>query len=139
MPTNPLNEALLGWNADGIKLSSSGMPWREAQKFKPSSSTSFSLTNYHRQSPTTQMAHSDTLPFSALNFADVITSMKTYLCPVCLKESKDKEDFRRHYMTHTGEKPFHCPYCPYRACHKSNLTKHVRVVHIAKELSISKF
>lgn len=51
-------------------------------------------------------------------------------CPVCCKEVKgDKQDFKRHYMTHTGERPFACNFCQYRACHKSNLLKHVKRQH----------
>ncbi|XP_074655716.1 zinc finger protein 711-like [Tubulanus polymorphus] len=73
----------------------------------------------------------------------------TYRCPYCAKEiSKYASNFRRHMLTHTGARPFSCPYCqllfsrgfaggenPYRKscpfCHKvvsssaSNFKRHV--------------
>ncbi|KAA0186568.1 hypothetical protein HAZT_HAZT004253 [Hyalella azteca] len=47
-----------------------------------------------------------------------------YGCPVCGKEFYYKNDFRRHYMTHSGEKPFMCPFCPYKARFNSSIKKH---------------
>lgn len=32
-------------------------------------------------------------------------------------------------LTHTGEKPFHCPYCPYKAALKFNLVSHIKNIH----------
>ncbi|XP_018023146.1 longitudinals lacking protein, isoforms F/I/K/T isoform X19 [Hyalella azteca] len=52
-----------------------------------------------------------------------------YACPVCGKEFYDKKDFRRHYMIHTGEKPYPCPHCAYRARRASALRLHVLRSH----------
>jgi len=54
----------------------------------------------------------------------------TYACPVCGRHIRgDKTSFRRHYNTHTGEKPFRCPLCPYAAGRKHHLEHHVSVRH----------
>ena len=52
-----------------------------------------------------------------------------YQCPVCCKEFYDKKDCRRHYMIHTGEKPFSCPYCQYRSNRGSSLSQHIATRH----------
>lgn len=54
------------------------------------------------------------------------------VCPVCGKAFKgDKYKFRlsRHMIIHTGQKPFACPHCPYRANIRTNLTRHVAIQH----------
>jgi len=50
-------------------------------------------------------------------------------CPVCFKVFFVKKDFKFHYMTHTGEKPYPCPLCDYRARKVSALYQHVRMIH----------
>ncbi|XP_063595663.1 zinc finger protein 467-like [Penaeus indicus] len=54
------------------------------------------------------------------------------VCPVCGKAFKgDKYKFRlsRHMIIHTGQKPFACPHCPYRAARRDHVSRHVRMVH----------
>lgn len=65
------------------------------------------------------------------SFEDALNSQTSrhpdfnYICPVCSKTFQNKKDFRRHYMIHTGEKPFSCPHCSYRARLKSNMKAHI--------------
>lgn len=56
------------------------------------------------------------------------------VCPHCGKSFAYPKDLRRHILTHTGEKPFGCPFCSHRANHKSNLKMHIFCVH-EKEIS----
>ena len=70
------------------------------------------------------------VPFDELQNVQVKDSKGTrYRCPVCLKESKDKTDFRKHYRVHTGEKPYECSYCPYRATQASSIKLHIGRSH----------
>jgi len=49
-------------------------------------------------------------------------------CQVCSKVfygRNKRQDYKRHLLSHTGERPFACPYCSYRAALKGNLKKHI--------------
>ncbi|KAK7072070.1 hypothetical protein SK128_021100, partial [Halocaridina rubra] len=53
-------------------------------------------------------------------------------CSVCGKIISGRNRRQRlqyHLSTHTGERPHHCPFCPYRAHHKFTLDRHIRTVH----------
>lgn len=50
-------------------------------------------------------------------------------CPVCYRAFFTKSDMLRHYRIHTGEKPFICPFCPYRANQKPNVSRHIKSRH----------
>ena len=53
-------------------------------------------------------------------------SYKTsFICAFCQKGFNHKGNFMKHYRTHTGEKPFQCPKCPYKATQKAHLTTHM--------------
>ncbi|XP_042216122.1 zinc finger protein 263-like isoform X19 [Homarus americanus] len=61
------------------------------------------------------------------NFTNSRKEPEKYQCPQCNYVSANRSHFKRHYRTHTGEKPFSCPHCSYQASDKSNLTQHVRI------------
>ncbi|KAK4324198.1 hypothetical protein Pmani_005200 [Petrolisthes manimaculis] len=52
-----------------------------------------------------------------------------FVCTVCQKPFNHKGNFLKHYRTHTGEKPFQCPKCPYKATQKAHLTSHMLGKH----------
>lgn len=69
------------------------------------------------------------LPVSQLNLDELGTGGRCFRCPVCAREVKERTDFIRHYMTHTGEKPFWCQLCSYKASRKYTLMRHLKTVH----------
>lgn len=62
---------------------------------------------------------------------------RMYQCPVCNKVLHHKNDFRKHYMVHTGEKPYACTICEYKTSRKADLRYHLVRKHgvIATEAS----
>ena len=46
-------------------------------------------------------------------------------CSFCGKNFRQNIDRLRHERIHTGEKPFHCSHCPYRANRKHVLDDHL--------------
>ena len=52
-----------------------------------------------------------------------------YKCPICGKENRDNSDLRRHFMIHTGEKPYQCPNCQYRTAQRRTLQHHMMRAH----------
>lgn len=64
-------------------------------------------------------------PYDNLDMTRILTEVKNYKCPVCSRELADRYMFRRHYMIHTGEKPYVCPICPYRSIQKGDLKFHM--------------
>ncbi|XP_066964678.1 protein tramtrack, beta isoform-like isoform X22 [Macrobrachium rosenbergii] len=56
-------------------------------------------------------------------------------CRVCGKQFLPspswKQKLTRHLMTHSGEKPYYCPYCPHRCARKDSLKLHISRMHNA--------
>ncbi|XP_042224559.1 longitudinals lacking protein, isoforms A/B/D/L-like isoform X3 [Homarus americanus] len=72
-------------------------------------------------------------PAGVGNVSITVDSGSPLPCPECGREFhglNKKFLLTRHMVTHTGEKPYQCPHCPYRANVSSNLTRHLRTVHM---------
>jgi Zinc finger, C2H2 type. len=52
-------------------------------------------------------------------------------CKVCSKEQslKQQGSWKRHFLTHSSEKPLKCPHCDKGFVQSGNLKKHVQTVH----------
>ncbi|XP_018023128.1 protein tramtrack, beta isoform isoform X3 [Hyalella azteca] len=78
------------------------------------------------------------VPFSALDLESLSVKYREFVCPICMKCVRgDRQDFKRHYMIHSGERPEQCPYCSYRTIRKADLSKHVVSRHPELQLSCS--
>lgn len=50
-------------------------------------------------------------------------------CPLCGKVFPSKYKLNRHYLIHTGEKPFQCQLCDFKCNQKVNLKNHILFKH----------
>ncbi|RXG70520.1 hypothetical protein Avbf_00237 [Armadillidium vulgare] len=60
------------------------------------------------------------------------TGDKGLICKVCQREFVGKNQrslLRRHFLIHTGEKPFQCSFCPYKSNQSGNVQLHMKSVH----------
>lgn len=84
-----------------------------------------------RNPPTKQWsaASHSVIPFDQLTDLGPMSLENPYSCPVCGRSFFDKTKFRHHYMVHTGERPYACKFCSFRATQVGNLNKHIREKH----------
>ena len=50
-------------------------------------------------------------------------------CLLCGKKFTSSWHLTRHIRSHTGERPFHCQFCPYSATDSSVLRRHTIGIH----------
>ncbi|KAA0202713.1 hypothetical protein HAZT_HAZT000649 [Hyalella azteca] len=57
------------------------------------------------------------------------SKIKIYQCEFCDRKLYSNIDMVRHVRTHTGERPYKCPDCDYRASRKWSLQSHIGHKH----------
>ncbi|KAA0186567.1 hypothetical protein HAZT_HAZT004252 [Hyalella azteca] len=133
-------------NRNGIHLSPDehlGNKWPDGMHANEGPSTMADLlglrkdrregTNYANNEDTSslglQSPDGSIVPFDALPFEQLTTLSNRYSCPLCRLEFGDKRNFRHHYMVHSGERPYPCSFCSYKARQTGTLNKHIKLKH----------
>ncbi|KAK3854822.1 hypothetical protein Pcinc_038730 [Petrolisthes cinctipes] len=102
---------------------------------EPSTADSFSQVLPINSSGMSSLTHSSStvpLDLDLLSLPGITQGVRPpvrFFCSMCPKGFRSKVDKERHMRTHTGEKPFKCPYCPHCSATKGNLKAHMRHIH----------
>ena len=64
---------------------------------------------------------------------------KIYECSVCSSKIRTFSSFKAHLLIHTGVKQFRCDTCKYYFRRKSNLNRHMRMVHCKCHVCFEQF
>ena len=62
-----------------------------------------------------------------------------WACSICGIIRSRPAEIKRHFLTHTGEKPFQCTHCPARFNLKANCKSHIRKYHEPPEVEPQMF
>lgn len=60
---------------------------------------------------------------------------KVYHCRICKTKSKRRDSLHKHLRMHTGDRPFVCPNCPYRAHTYIDVVGHIIRKHKSEYLT----
>lgn len=122
-----------------------GYAWRSSPQHH-----AFNETSIDSSSPTAlniqrvdRTYGNDPLSVSMMPFEKFLNQMSVdnqygstmFSCPVCHKNFTKKRDFGRHYMIHTGERPYCCSLCPYKSSRLDSLNSHLRLKHSLNPVS----
>ncbi|KAF6212303.1 hypothetical protein GE061_012825 [Apolygus lucorum] len=58
-----------------------------------------------------------------------VHSEKNITCEYCDFRTSRRHSMRAHLRRHTGDRPYECTFCGYKAAQKGTLTKHIDVIH----------
>lgn len=83
----------------------------------------------HQNNPNFPISVSNSAPDPKMSAEPGSARINTLKCSYCGKLFIYPAKLASHVRTHTGEKPYACPYCPYRATQQGNLNRHVKIRH----------